>query len=848
MVAVLLTAAPALSDKPPACTPVMPTARVSQDTQTVPEATIINGVRTATTVHLNGTPSQPGNEVTYFWEQLSGPTVTLSSATDSKPTFTAPDVGPGGATLVFQLTVTDCSGNNKSSVTTPITVTNVLTNRPPTAVATVDGVTFPYSVNEGMTVTLNGSASSDPDGDILSYVWTQLPGGTPVTITPGSNGFASFTAPPEQYPNGETLTFRLTVSDNSLSSSTDILVTVQSVNQTPVAAISCPLTVNEGSLVTLDGSASSDPDSGPLTYLWSQTHGVPNVDLAGVVLTGPSLVVSAPALTLSPYDTMTFGLQVIDNGNLAASTTCKVKVLDITPPVISSVNDMTAEATSASGASVLFDPTANDAFYGDVAVTCTPASGTTFALGTTKVSCSASDMAEPPNTATSGFSVTVADTTPPVISAQDDLTAEATSKDGAAVSYTSPATSDAVDGAGTAACLPASGSTFALGTSTVTCNATDNAGNAAVATTFKVTVQDTTPPVIEPHADLTAEATSKDGAAVSYTSPATSDAVDGPGTATCLPASGSTFALGTSTVTCNAKDNAGNAAVATTFRITVQDTTPPALTLPLPIGPIEGNTLGGANVTYAVSANDLVDGAVPVTCDKASGSLFPVGTTTVTCSASDVRSNKGTASFTVTVKDTTAPVIEMGATMAPGASYYFGSVPPAPTCTASDIVSGTVSCTVSGYSTAVGRHTLVAAATDAAGNRAEVRREYEVLAWTLKGFYQPVDMSTPAGLIYNTVKNGSTVPFKFEVFSGATELTDPSATVKSIQYSETNCVAAAITDDMETTATGNTVLRYDATAGQFVYNWKTPATSGKCYRVTMTTQDLSTLVAYFKLK
>jgi hypothetical protein len=55
-------------------------------------------------------------------------------------------------------------------------------------------------------------------------------------------------------------------------------------------------------------------------------------------------------------------------------------------------------------------------------------------------------------------------------------------------------------------------------------------------------------------------------------------------------------------------------------------------------------------------------------------------------------------------------------------------------------------------------------------------------------------------------------------------------------------------DDIETTATGGTTLRYDPVAGQFIYNWQTPKTPGVCLRVTMTTQDGSTLVAYFKLK
>ena len=120
-----------------------------------------------------------------------------------------------------------------------------------------------------------------------------------------------------------------------------------------------------------------------------------------------------------------------------------------------------------------------------------------------------------------------------------------------------------------------------------------------------------------------------------------------------------------------------------------------------------------------------------------------------------------------------------------------------------------------------------------------------ISAWTLKGFYQPVDMNG----VYNGVKNGSTVPLKFEIFAGATEFTDVSA-VKSLTYAETGCSVTAIVDDIdiETVATGGTVLRYDTTGSQFIYNWKTPSTAGKCYRVTMTTQDGSSLVAYFKLK
>ena len=179
-----------------------------------------------------------------------------------------------------------------------------------------------------------------------------------------------------------------------------------------------------------------------------------------------------------------------------------------------------------------------------------------------------------------------------------------------------------------------------------------------------------------------------------------------------------------------------------------------------------------------------------------------------------------------------------------GGSYYFGSVPAAPTCTSIDpLYSGPNGCAVTGHGTTVGSHTMTATALDLAGNSYTEARTYTVLAWTLTGFFQPVDMSG----VFNVVKGGSTVPLKFRIHAGATELTDV-ANVKSLTYAPVNCDATAALDDIETVATGGTSLRYDTTGGQFIYNWKTPSTPGKCYRVTMTTQDLSTLVAFFKLK
>ena len=121
-----------------------------------------------------------------------------------------------------------------------------------------------------------------------------------------------------------------------------------------------------------------------------------------------------------------------------------------------------------------------------------------------------------------------------------------------------------------------------------------------------------------------------------------------------------------------------------------------------------------------------------------------------------------------------------------------------------------------------------------------------IISWTLTGFYQPVDMPNPT-IIWNTVKGGSTVPLKFEIFSGSVERSDVGS-VKSFTQAKVACDATAPTDDLEFTTTGGTSLRYDATAGQFIQNWQTPKLPGQCYMVTMTTQDNSKLVAFFKLK
>lgn len=406
-----------------------------------------------------------------------------------------------------------------------------------------------------------------------------------------------------------------------------------------------------------------------------------------------------------------------NGANLSCNTQGRVTIsvaapTDTTPPVVTVPGGMTLEATSAAGAAASFTVTANDAVDGPVAVTCSPASGSTFPIGTTTVYCSARDAAG--NTGTGSFTVTVRDTTAPSITVPSTISSvEATGSAGAVVSY-SVSANDIVDGAVSVSCSPLSGSTFPVGTTTVNCSATDSRGNSAQKS-FQISVMDTLAPVLSLPASFAVEASSAAGAVVTYSASAT-DVVSGNVAVSCSVASGSTLGLGAHTVSCSASDAAGNTATGS-FTVTVQDTAPPVLNLPANIATAAVNASGAA-VTYSVSASDTVSGSVAVSCSAPSGGTFALGTTTVNCEATDAAGNKTTGSFTVTVSDQTAPVLNLPAditveaTGADGAAVNF-------TATAVDNVDGTIAATCSadsGSTFAMGSVAVTCSATDAAGN------------------------------------------------------------------------------------------------------------------------------------
>ena len=268
---------------------------------------------------------------------------------------------------------------------------------------------------------------------------------------------------------------------------------------------------------------------------------------------------------------------------------------------------------------------------------------------------------------------------------------QGTSPAGAVVPYSASA-SDAVDAllgiSVTVSCtkngqpVPASSSTtlFGYGTTTIVCTATDSHGNVALMN-FTITVVDTTPPAVTVPANVTLQATSPAGAVYSFTASAL-DTVDGALTPSCTPASGSTFAIGTTTVTCSATDNSGNAG-SRSFTVAVVDTVKPVLLVPANIATLV--TPGGttAPVTYTASATDLGQNAA-VTCSSTVGSvsafpatqLFPAGTTTVTCVADDGRGNTATGTFTVSVALTFGILGPLSPYQAPPKTYNPGSSVP----------------------------------------------------------------------------------------------------------------------------------------------------------------------------
>ncbi len=189
------------------------------------------------------------------------------------------------------------------------------------------------AVAGGSQVTLNGSASFDPGGSALSFAWTQT-AGTTVTVNGANTANATFTAPNAT----ETLTFALAVTNGSGATGADSVNVVVTAGSAPTSNAGTNQTVNGGDTVTLDGSASSDPNGDTLTFDWSQTAGT-SVTLSDSDTDSPSF--TAP----NENTTLTFELTVSD-GSESATDSVDVVVQSQTTPQLFIANFVGNTVTS----------------------------------------------------------------------------------------------------------------------------------------------------------------------------------------------------------------------------------------------------------------------------------------------------------------------------------------------------------------------------------------------------------------------------------------------------------------------------------------------------------------------
>jgi fibronectin type 3 domain-containing protein len=251
-----------------------------------------------------------------------------------------------GRTYYFAATAVN-TANIESDYSNEVSATLSTSNQPPLANAGPD-----QNVNEGVIVTLSGASSTDPEGAALTYAWRQV-SGTPVTL---SNAFAARTTfmPPNVGPNGETLGFHLTVTDSGGMQSEDTcLVNVLWINQPPSANAGPDVSVNEGTMVTLNSSNSRDPDGFTLSYQWIQISGS-LVALSNPFVAQPTFW--APNVG-ADGETLMFQLTVTDLGGLRARDTCIVNIVNVVrvnqPPAANAGPDQNVNQ----GASVTLDGT-----------------------------------------------------------------------------------------------------------------------------------------------------------------------------------------------------------------------------------------------------------------------------------------------------------------------------------------------------------------------------------------------------------------------------------------------------------------------------------------------------------
>ena len=260
--------------------------------------------------NLNGSGSfDPDGTITsYQWTQLSGPT-TVTIANSTRAVASVSNLVEGG--YGFRLTIRDNDGAT-ATANVSVTVSSAVNQLPVADAGSNITVTLPVN-----TASLNGSGSSDPDGAIASYQWSQVSGPNTATVTNDDQAIATLS----NLTQG-TYSFRLTVNDNKGATAAETINVIVNAapNRSPVAnagnAVTITLPINS---VSANGNKSTDPDGTIISYQWSQISG-PNT---AVIANGNKSAATFSGLVKGNYS---FRLIVKDDKGASSSATLSVTV------------------------------------------------------------------------------------------------------------------------------------------------------------------------------------------------------------------------------------------------------------------------------------------------------------------------------------------------------------------------------------------------------------------------------------------------------------------------------------------------------------------------------------------
>jgi gliding motility-associated-like protein len=486
------------------------------------------------------------------------------------------------------------------------------------------GQIFNNVVNPGGAFTFAGSIPNDKFvGPAITILVNGLPDATISTFCAGGtfvgSAYGAFTVLSGQSLNGGAL-----------------CCAPASIETTPPVISGCPINI----IQPMTTSCS-------VAVFWTAPSATDNCTLASFTSTKNSGDVFMSGTTSVTYT-------AIDAYGNSSTCSFNVTVIDSTVPVFSScpTNVMLAANASCEAVANWTAPMASDnCVISSTAATHAP--GSTFPIGTTTVIYSATDAAG--NTGTCSFTVQVTDDSSPVFSScPASIVMAGSATCSTTVTWTVPM---ATDNCGTPSILASHhpGDLFNQGTTIVTYTAVDGGGNTTLCS-FTVTVNDVTPPLLTscPGDILVAASTSCEAIATWTVPTATDNCAVTSITGTHL--SGTLFPIGTTVVSYQAMDGAGNSTTCA-FNVSVTDNTPPVFTnCPLNIR-IPANASCQAVVNWTPPMVSDICGILSNTSNFSPGATFEIGTTTVIYAASDTQGNTATCQFTIVVEDDQLPEV-----------------------------------------------------------------------------------------------------------------------------------------------------------------------------------------------